>query len=504
MFFDWLRKQMKAIIIVVAVAFALTLLYVGGDFLTGQMGAVPAVAEVNGTPISALELDRAYVSLASFAAQLGQPVTRAQEISLRYTALEELVNQRLMLEAARRERIQVDSRRVNEEFNAIKEQFGENFNAVLRQQGLNQASLRELIRESLLIEEVRAQKSRVTVTDQEVREAFDREREQVEVRHILIDPYSAELGGDWDAARAKAEELKARIEAGEDFAALAAAHSADPGTRDAGGSLGYIRRSDPYVKEFLDAAFALEVGQVSEPVRSVFGYHLIQVTDRRFEEPEVPFEEAAPAYRARLEQERAQEQFAAWLAGEREGAQVVIHDPALRAYQLAQAGRLDQAIAAYREAIELNPYDGYLYYHLAQLLEEVGAGDEALAAYAEAAEVQVADAFLWYVLGAAYQERGAYEEAKEAYVKASELSPTNLQLHQVLAEEFRTMGFEDLAQAEQAKVDEIQQRLVEEFIRQQEALRRQQELERQIEEALRKENGEAGGTGEPGGAPREE
>ena len=110
------------------------------------------------------------------------------------------------------------------------------------------------------------------------------------------------------------------------------------------------------------------------------------MTDRRFEEPEQPFEEVGRSLRARLERERGLAQFNQWLQAERAKAEITINDPQLRAHQLAQAGLLDQAIAQYREAIAANPFDGYLHYRLALLLERVGADDEALAAYAEAAE----------------------------------------------------------------------------------------------------------------------
>lgn len=484
MFFDRLRKQMKGIIIVVCVAFALGLLYVGEGFFNPS-SSIPVVAQVNGDSISSLELDRRYMSIASFAAQLGQPVTRAQEADLRFSALQDLVDQRLMLQAARRERIRVDNKLVNEEFNALQEAYGDQFNSVLRMQGLNHASLRELIRENLLLEKVREEKSRVVVTDEELREAFDAEREEIEVRHILIDPSDDDLGGDWDAARARAEEILERLMAGEDFETLAAAYSADPGSKDQGGDLGYIRRDTPFVQEFLDAAFNLDVGEMSAPVRSAYGYHIIQVTDRRLAEADRPFEEVEEELRARLEWERGQAQFEAWLEEERAKAQVTINEPGLRAIQLARAGRLDQAIAQYREAIDANPFDGYLYYRLALLLEEVGAQEEALQAYADAANTAATDPYLWFALGTAHQDQGNFEEAKEAYINASELSPSNLQLHQYLGQAFREMGYDELADEEYAKIDRIQQEMIEEFLRQQEALQRQQELERMIEEGLR-------------------
>lgn len=496
MFFDKLRKQMKAIIIVVCAAFALTLLYVGGDTFFNP-ATVPAVAQVNGESISVLELDRAYATIASFAAQLGQPIARAQEVELRFSALQELVDQRLMLQAAKRERIRVDNKRVNEEFTALQQAYGDQFNTILRMQGLNHASLRDLIRENLLLQKVREEKSKVVVTDEEVREAFDREREEIEVRHILIDPSADDLGGDWDAALRKAEEIVERLNAGEAFEELAAAYSADPGSKNAGGSLGFIRRDTPFVTEFLDAAFALEVGEISAPVESPYGYHIIQVTERRFDEPEQPFEEVEESLRARIEQEKGLEQFTQWLEAERAKAEITIDDPQLRAYQLAQAGRLDQAIAQYREAIALDPFDGYLYYRLARLLEQVGAEDEAIDAYADAAKTAATDPFLWFALGSAYQERGEFDKAKEAYVNASELSPSNLQLHQILASAFREIGEEELAAEEQRKVAELQQELIEEFARRQEALQRQQELERQIEEGLRREESPQSGEEAP-------
>src|SRR5690606_32640352 len=165
--------------------------------------------------------------------------------------------------------------------------------------------------------------------------------------------------------------------------------------------LGEIRRTDPYVEEFLAAAFSLAEGEISEPVRSPFGYHLIQVTRVEKDEGE-PFEEVADGIRRDLELEKGSAQFEAWLAGLRAEAAVTVFDPELRARQLVEIGRLDQAIAQYQEAIALRPHDPYLHYHLADTLERVGARDEALGAYREAAEKGGSDPELWFTLGLAY------------------------------------------------------------------------------------------------------
>lgn len=94
--------------------------------------------------------------------------------------------------------------------------------------------------------------------------------EQVQARHILIAGKDAE-------ARAKAHRLSKELAAGADFAALAKEHSADPGSAKRGGDLGFFTKGR-MVPEFEQTAFALKDGQISDPVESQFGLHIIQRT----------------------------------------------------------------------------------------------------------------------------------------------------------------------------------------------------------------------------------
>jgi hypothetical protein len=109
------------------------------------------------------------------------------------------------------------------------------------------------------------------------------EFEQVSARHILIRMQSSPLPvkpGQKDLtpeeALAKALELEKRIKAGEDFATLAVAESDDTGSAAKGGDLGFFRHG-AMVPSFDEAAFKMAPGQVSDPVRSQFGYHIIKV-----------------------------------------------------------------------------------------------------------------------------------------------------------------------------------------------------------------------------------
>lgn len=102
--------------------------------------------------------------------------------------------------------------------------------------------------------------------------------EQRRARHILVTLSADASPEDEAAAKEKMARLQARLQAGEDFAVIAREASEDPGSAGQGGDLGFFERGimDP---QFEDTAFALEQGVVSEPVRSAFGYHLIEVME---------------------------------------------------------------------------------------------------------------------------------------------------------------------------------------------------------------------------------
>jgi len=130
----------------------------------------------------------------------------------------------------------------------------------------------------------------VKVNEADERAFFDAHKqdyEQVRARHILIraagspsavEPGKKELS---DAeALAKAQEIRKKLGAGGDFAALAAQESDDPGSKDKGGDLNFFKHGQ-MVPAFDQAAFSLKVGEISDPVKTQFGYHIIKVEARK-------------------------------------------------------------------------------------------------------------------------------------------------------------------------------------------------------------------------------
>jgi peptidyl-prolyl cis-trans isomerase D len=138
-----------------------------------------------------------------------------------------------------------------------------------------------------------------------------RRQEQVRARHILFKVDQGASPEQEARVRAKAEAVLKQLRQGADFAAMARAHSDDTSTAERGGDLGFFPRGQ-MVKAFEDAAFALPVGQVSDLVRTPFGYHILLVEDRT-EAGVKSLVEARQEVITRLQQEKAQDALLAFI-----------------------------------------------------------------------------------------------------------------------------------------------------------------------------------------------
>lgn len=233
----------------------------------------------------------------------GRPLTKAEfyerlELEAGEAVLERLIAEILVEQAQSTRNAAVSEDEVEAEVAKIREAYDseEEFLDDLARFDLTPERLRHEIRLSLILD--RLSQEGVVVTDDEIaeyfaanRELFD-QKEAVAVSHILVE------------TKEEAEAIARQLREGADFAELARAKSIDTASAVQGGAVGYIERDAPIASSFKEAAFSLEVGEISAPVESEFGWHLIKVTDRRAAR-EATLESSREQIRSLLMQEKA-------------------------------------------------------------------------------------------------------------------------------------------------------------------------------------------------------
>ena len=278
------------------------------------------VAVVNDDVIMMSELQEAIV--------LSRRDSRAQPDGpdLERTVLNRLVDHKLQVQEARRDKIEVtddELRQTLEDF--VKRNGGdrEKIAAQLRAQGVTWEALRRELRDQMLAQRVRGRRvvRRATATESEVDQYLIENRDRFDAGlkyragHIAVMAEPSTSSAAWEAAKQEIDRITAALAGGADFAELARA-------RSGGGDLGWLARGE------LDPAFekpllALQKGQVTAPIRAGGGYHLLKLEDRE-ELTAERLAEARQQARDLLLQKKAQERFDEWLETLRRRALIAI------------------------------------------------------------------------------------------------------------------------------------------------------------------------------------
>jgi foldase protein PrsA len=213
------------------------------------------VATVNGQPISQ----------ADFQSRLeATPVARQ--------VLQQMVQDSLIEQYAKSNNINISDADVTAREDELKANFPSgSWDEMLKSRGLTEADVRSALREQLILDkalagQVRIQPAQIKAYFDKNHAAFDKP-EQVTARHILVPDL------------ATANKVEAALKSGQSFATVAKQYSTDPGSKDKGGELGTFRRGQ-MVPAFDKVAFSEPIGAISAPVKSPFGYHIIQVESR--------------------------------------------------------------------------------------------------------------------------------------------------------------------------------------------------------------------------------
>jgi parvulin-like peptidyl-prolyl isomerase len=244
----------------------------------------------------------------------------------RETFIEQLVNERLMKSAAKREDITVDEKEVDEMVAEVRKKFPtpELFDKVLREQGLTHKKLRERFRDQILSRRLIDLKirSQITISPGEIRDYYDLHHsefkgpEKARVRQILI------RVGD-RRGEAEAEELGqsilAELEKGADMAELAKRHS-EASEAEEGGDMGWVERGQ-LIDKIDREIFRLVPGGRTPLIRSQLGYHIFQLEEKREAETR-SFEQVRNRIQSSIYREKTREKLDAWLAELRKNAYI--------------------------------------------------------------------------------------------------------------------------------------------------------------------------------------
>ncbi|MFC7063468.1 peptidylprolyl isomerase [Halobacillus seohaensis] len=169
------------------------------------------------------------------------------------------------------EKFSVSDKKVQTKLDKMKEQYGDKFQSVLKQNGFaDEAQFKEVIRSSMLKQKAATQG--VSVKDEEIKQYYENMKKEFKASHILVKD------------KKTADEVLKKLENGEEFAKLAKEYSTDKKSANNGGKLGGYTSTGKMVLPFEKAAYNLKVGEVSDPVKTKHGYHVIKVTDKRDKE----------------------------------------------------------------------------------------------------------------------------------------------------------------------------------------------------------------------------
>ena len=231
---------------------------------------------------------------------------------LRKEAMDEMVEQELIRQAAEAQGIQVSEAEIDTALAEISEPFDnpDEFNRRIQSEGFTPDSYRQhvgrMIAAKKYLDDIRL--GVATVSDEEL-EAYDRDNElsltlpeQVRVRDILLTWKPMGTTDDRAAIREQMVPILERARAGEDFAALAREYSDDSATAQNGGDTGLFHRGQ-MVPAFEAVAFALQPGEISEPVETPFGVHILRLEERQ-DARLLPLDEVREQLREHIREER--------------------------------------------------------------------------------------------------------------------------------------------------------------------------------------------------------
>jgi len=272
---EWMRRKMKAFLWFLVIAFIATIFYLwgaGGHLGEDERGVI---VKVQGATITHRDLEASV-------RRLQEQYKHADPQQLRQYAFQQLVQRKLLLNAAAKMKTEVSPE-------LLKQRVKSYFTSDLQlRQALNSpnvpwSALEEDARLVATLEKTEERvRSGARVTDAELRQAYLEDKEERAVKWLAVDIHPSPE--EEQKVLNRLSDIQAKLQRGEDFAQLARLYSEDAGSKEQGGDLGWVVKGHITLPEIEKAIFSLKPQQVSAPVKTKYGYHLIKVEDVKKEE----------------------------------------------------------------------------------------------------------------------------------------------------------------------------------------------------------------------------
>lgn len=322
---QFIRKNIKPVLLVIVVVFIVSIFYGLGQYrrssTTSPQQVGNLIAEVNGTGISYQQWQKAFTSFVSrYDSQTLSAISDELLASLKNNITEQLVNSTLLYQYAEKQNINVTAADLDREVEEIKSSFSseQEFNDALRKNNLTLNQLKDNLKRQIRIDKaVQNEYDKINISDEEIVQYYEENKsaffqpEKRQISHILVEDEE------------EAELLRNQLNEGLiEFEQTAKDKSICP-SAEQGGDLGYIMRGQ-MVPEFEEVAFSLEKGQLSNVVKTEYGYHILQCGDIQ-EEKQLTLDEARDSIKSILAYQKQNESIQSLLAQLKENADIKIH-----------------------------------------------------------------------------------------------------------------------------------------------------------------------------------
>jgi peptidyl-prolyl cis-trans isomerase C len=306
------REKMKRLLF--PLCFTLCLLFSGCGLWEGGLPE-HIVARIDREEIPIDDFNREFKELVTDPKSGGSP---SELRELKEACLDQMIERKILSREARRMGIQVSAEELSHAILEIKKDYpGEGFGETLNLKGVSLEEWKVRLEEILLAEKMArsARQYQGKIDEKLAREFYDAHRalfqlpRRVRVRQIVVSDGN------------EAIQIQKRLKKGESFEKLAKEKSLGP-EKDRGGDLGFFSEGEKPVE--FEHVFSMEIGSISEVIKSPYGYHLFKV-EEKVDPRTIPFEEAKKSILERLEREKGEEEYQRWLKELREKAKVKIN-----------------------------------------------------------------------------------------------------------------------------------------------------------------------------------